>query len=56
MNGFIAVMQPVGYCGLCEILIRHTGMGAAGIQPLRVDKDKFQVRCWLWIPAYIMPV
>jgi hypothetical protein len=23
---------------------------------LRVDKDKFQVRCWPWIPAYTMPV
>jgi hypothetical protein len=48
--------MPVGYCALRELLIRHTGMGSAGIQPLRVDKDTFQARCWLWIPAFTMPV
>ena len=56
MNSFIADIPPIGSCGLRELLIRHTGIGSAGIQSLRVDKDEFQVRCWLWIPAYIMPV
>jgi hypothetical protein len=37
-------LPPIGSCGLRKLLIRHTGMGSAGILPLRVDKDKFQVR------------